>query len=180
MNISSKRRNPLSQSFEPLDLIDRRLIAELQGDARLRLAELARRVGLSAPAVADRLRRLTEGGVLTCRAEVDPRALGYPVCAIVRVSPWNRDLRAIPEVARQTPEVTECYRITGEDCYFMKLHLRSIDDLEPILDTFTPHGRTTTSIVHSAPVPRRPLSAGIAAPGVSGATDRRSSPPPRG
>jgi len=55
------------------------------------------------------------------------------------------------------PEVTECYRITGEDCYFMKLYLRSIDDLEPVLDRFTPHGRTTTSIVHSAPVPRRAL-----------------------
>ncbi len=94
------------------------------------------------------------------RAEVDPRALGYAVCAIVRVSPWNRDLRAIPEVARATPEITECYRITGEDCYFMKLYLRSIDDLEPILDTFTPHGRTTTSIVHSAPVPPRQLPLG--------------------
>jgi Lrp/AsnC family transcriptional regulator, leucine-responsive regulatory protein len=180
MNVPSKRRNRLNQSFEPLDVMDRRLITELQDDARLRLAELARRVGLSAPAVADRLRRLTDDGVLTCRAEVDPRALGYPVCAIVRVSPWNRDLRAIPEVARQTPEVTECYRITGEDCYFMKLYLRSIDDLEPILDTFTPHGRTTTSIVHSAPVPRRPLPAGVDAPGVTDAADRRSWPPLRG
>jgi Lrp/AsnC family transcriptional regulator, leucine-responsive regulatory protein len=180
MNVPSKRRNRLNQSFEPLDVTDRRLITELQDDARLRLAELARRVGLSAPAVADRLRRLTDDGVLTCRAEVDPRALGYPVCAIVRVSPWNRDLRAIPEVARQTPEVTECYRITGEDCYFMKLYLRSIDDLEPILDTFTPHGRTTTSIVHSAPVPRRPLPAGVDAPGVTDAADRRSWPPLRG
>jgi len=176
----SKQRNQREQSFESLDAIDRRLIAELQDDARLRLAELARRVGLSAPAVADRLRQLTDSGALTCRAEVDPRALGYPVCAIVRVSPWNRDLRAIPEVARQTPEVTECYRITGEDCYFMKLYLRSIDDLEPILDTFTPHGRTTTSIVHSAPVPRRPLPVSGDAVGVSDATGRRSWPSLRG
>jgi Lrp/AsnC family transcriptional regulator, leucine-responsive regulatory protein len=180
VNLPSERKNRSSQSFEPLDPIDRRLIAELRDDARLRLAELARRVGLSAPAVAGRLRRLTDGGVLTCRAEVDPRALGYPVCVIVRVSPWNRDLRAIPEVARQTPEVTECYRITGEDCYFMKLYLRSIDDLEPILDTFTPHGRTTTSIVHSAPVPRRPLPIGGDASSFSGATDHRSAPPLRG
>jgi Lrp/AsnC family transcriptional regulator, leucine-responsive regulatory protein len=155
-----ERRYSASQAFEPLDPVDRGLLAELQADARMRVAELARRVGLSPPAVADRLRRLTDSGVLACRAEVDPRALGYGVCAIVRVSPWNRDLRAIPEVARRTPGVTECYRITGEDCYFMKLYLRSIDDLEPILDTFTPHGRTTTSIVHSAPVPRRPLPLG--------------------
>jgi len=162
VNIPAERRNLPTQAYEPLDSLDRRLIAELAADARLRVAELARRIGLSAPAVADRLRRLEDTGVLRCRAEVEPRALGYTVCAIVRVSPWNRDLRAIPEVARATPEVTECYRITGEDCYFMKLYLRSIDDLEPILDTFTPHGRTTTSIVHSAPVPRRPLPLGLA------------------
>ena len=157
MNIPEERRYRPSQTFEPLDAVDRSLLAELQDDARMRVAELARRVGLSPPAVADRLRRLTESGALRCRAEVEPRALGYTVCAIVRVSPWNRDLRAIPDVAQRTPEVTECYRITGEDCYFMKLYLRSIDDLEPILDTFTPHGRTTTSIVHSAPVPPRHL-----------------------
>jgi Lrp/AsnC family transcriptional regulator, leucine-responsive regulatory protein len=157
VNTAMEQRYRSSQTFEPLDAVDLGLLAELQADARLRVAELARRVGLSPPAVADRLRRLTESGALSCRAEVDPRALGYSVCAIVRVSPWNRDLRAIPEVAKATPEVTECYRITGEDCYFMKLYLRSIGDLEPILDTFTPHGRTTTSIVHSAPVPRRTL-----------------------
>jgi Lrp/AsnC family transcriptional regulator, leucine-responsive regulatory protein len=157
VNFPAESRYRAADAFEPLDAIDHRLLAELQADARMRVAELARRVGLSPPAVADRLRRLTDAGVLSCQAEVDPRALGYMVCAIVRVSPWNRDLRAIPEVARQTPGVTECYRITGEDCYFMKLYLHSIDDLEPILDTFTPHGRTTTSIVHSAPVPRRPL-----------------------
>lgn len=90
-------------------------------------------------------------------AEVNPRALGYQLSAIVWVSPLSGHVHAIPDIARQTPEITECYRITGEDCYFMRLHLRSIDDLEPILDLFTPHGRTTTSIVHSAPVPPRPL-----------------------
>ncbi|HEY7431111.1 MAG TPA: Lrp/AsnC family transcriptional regulator [Streptosporangiaceae bacterium] len=157
VKINSERRQQASQTFESLDDVDRALIVALQGDARLRTAGLARRVGLSAPAVADRLRRLAEDGVLSYRAEVDPRALGYPVCAIVRVAPWARDLKVIPGIARETPEVTECYRITGEDCYFMKLHLRSFDDLEPLLDRFTPYGRTTTSIVHSTPVPPRPL-----------------------
>ncbi len=132
-------KNPLERivlsrhAFEPLDSTDRRLIAELQ----------------SHPAA--------EFGVLSYRAEVDPRALGYSICAIVRVSPGSRDIQVIPRLAREVPEITECYRITGEDCYFMKLYLRTIDDLEPILDRFTPHGRTTTSIVHSAPVPPRPL-----------------------
>lgn len=145
------------RSFEPLDAIDRRIVLELQGDARLRIAELGRRVGLSPPAVADRMRRLEDGGVLSYRAEVEPRALGYSICAIVRVSPQSRDIQVIPDIAREVPEVTECYRITGEDCYFMKLYLRGVDELEPILDRFTPYGRTTTSIVHSAPVPPRPL-----------------------
>ncbi|HZD74662.1 MAG TPA: Lrp/AsnC family transcriptional regulator [Actinomycetota bacterium] len=157
MSLPSERRNSRRQTFEPLDAIDRRIIQELLADARLRTAELARRVGLSSPAVAERLRRLEDSGALSYRAEVDPRALGYTISAIVRVSPSTRDLQVIPQIARKLPEVTECYRITGEDCYVMRVHLRSVEDLEPILDHFTPHGRTTTSIVHSAPVPPRPL-----------------------
>jgi Lrp/AsnC family transcriptional regulator, leucine-responsive regulatory protein len=141
-----------------LDPINRRILKELQADARLRTAELARRVRLSAPAVAERVQRLEETGVITgYRAEVDPKALGYPIAAVVRVRPATRQLHRIPELARQTPEVVECLRITGEDCYFIKLHLRSIDELEEILDRFTPFGQTTTSIVHSSPVARRTL-----------------------
>jgi len=140
-----------------MDAIDRRMVAELQAEPRLRVAELARRIGLSGPAVADRLRRLEDTGTLSYRAEVSPRALGYAICAIVRISPTGGGLRLIPSIAREVPNVTECYRITGEDCYLMKLYLNSIDDLEPILDLFTPHGRTTTSIVQSTPVPPRPL-----------------------
>jgi Lrp/AsnC family leucine-responsive transcriptional regulator len=153
----SEQRKNGRQTFDPLDAIDRRIVAELYGDARLRVAELGRRVGLSPPAVAERLRRLTDSGTLRVQAEAEPLALGYTICAIVRVSPTTRDLKLIPEVAGQLPQVTECYRITGEDCYLMKLHLRSIDELEPILDRFTPLGRTTTSIVNATPVPRRPL-----------------------
>jgi Lrp/AsnC family leucine-responsive transcriptional regulator len=153
----SEPRNTGPRAFDSMDDIDRRLVAELYGDARLRVAELGRRVGLSPPAVAERLRRLTEGGAVRFRAEVTPRALGYTICAIVRVSPTTRDLKLIPDIARQLPQVTECYRITGDDCYFMKLHLRSIEELEPILDRFTPLGRTTTSIVNATPVPPRPL-----------------------
>ncbi len=161
MEMPSKQRDFVRQAFEVpdtlLDPLDRRILTELQAAPRLRVAELSRRIGLSGPAVADRLRRLEERGTLSYRAEVNPRALGYTICAIVRISPTGGGLRLIPGIAREVPNVTECYRITGEDCYFMKVHLRSIDDLEPILDLFTPHGRTTTSIVHSAPVPARPL-----------------------
>ena len=140
-----------------LDAINLRLLRELAEDGRLGLAELGRRVGMSAPAVAERVQRLERAGIIAgYRAEIDPRALGYPVAAIVRIRPAPGQLRRIPEIARETPEVTECQRITGEDCYLLRLHLRSIDDLEEVLDRFTPHGLTTTSIVHSSPVPRRP------------------------
>jgi len=161
MEMPSKQRNFVRHAFEipeaSLDAIDRRIVAEVQAAPRLRVAELARRIGLSGPAAADRLRRLEESGTLTYRAEVSPRALGYTIRAIVRISPTGGGLRLIPGIAAEVPNVTECYRVTGEDCYFMTLYLHSIDDLEPILDLFTPHGRTTTSIVHSAPVPARPL-----------------------
>jgi Lrp/AsnC family leucine-responsive transcriptional regulator len=139
-----------------LDPTNRRILKELQAEARLSMAELGRRVSLSPPAVAERVQRLEKSGVITgYHAAVDPKALGFPLSAVVRVAPDSRQLQKIPEIARETPEVVECHRITGEDCFFLKLLLRSIDDLEDILDRFTPFGRTTTSLVHSSPVPAR-------------------------
>src|SRR3984893_10132601 len=152
MEMPSKQRDFVRQAFEipeaPLDAVDRRIVAELQATPRLRIAELSRRIGLSGPAVADRLPRLGETGNLSYRAPGHPRPLGSPISAIVRISPAGGRPRLIPGIAREVPNVTECYRITGEDCYFIKVWLRSIEDLEPVLDLFTPHGRTTTSIVH--------------------------------
>jgi Lrp/AsnC family transcriptional regulator, leucine-responsive regulatory protein len=141
-----------------LDPINQRLLAELQADARVTIAELGRRINLSAPAVADRIQRLERAGVITgYRAEVDPKAIGFPIAAVVRIRPTTRHLQKIPELAREIPEVVDCYRITGEDCFFVKLHLRSMDDLEEILDRFLVLGQTTTSIVHSAPLSGRAL-----------------------
>ncbi|MGH3011647.1 MAG: Lrp/AsnC family transcriptional regulator [Gaiellaceae bacterium] len=141
-----------------LDETNRRIIEELQTEARLSMAELGRRVSLSAPAVAERVQRLERAGVITgYQATVDPKAIGFPLAAVVRVRPASRQLHKIPEVAREIPEVVECYRITGEDCFFVKLHLRAMEDLESILDRFVLYGQTTTSIVHSAPVGPRPL-----------------------
>jgi len=144
-----------------LDATNLRILKELQADARLTMAELGRRVSLSPPAVAERVQRLERAGVINgYHAAVDPKAIGYPIAAVVRVRPASRQLHKIPEVARELPEVVECYRITGEDCFFVKLHLRSMDDLEGILDRFVLYGQTTTSIVHSAPVSPRPLPLG--------------------
>jgi len=162
--LPGKARTRDASAYEAnlLDDVNLRILAELQGDGRLGLAELGRRIGLSAPAVAERVQRLERAGVIRgYRAELDPAALGFPVSAVVRIRPSPGQLRRIPEIALETPEVAECQRITGEDCYLLRLHLRSIDDLEDVLDRFTPHGLTTTSIVHSTPVPRRgpPLEA---------------------
>ena len=144
-----------NQLFDP---INRRLLQELQDDARVTMAELGRRINLSAPAVAERVQRLESAGVITgYRAQVDPKAIGFPIAAVVRVRPTTTRLQKIPELARQIPEVVDCHRITGEDCFFVKLHLRSMDDLEEILDRFLVLGQTTTSIVHSSPIDGRPL-----------------------
>ncbi len=141
-----------------IDELDRRIVGELVADGRLSMAELGRRVSLSPPAVADRVARLERAGVITgYHARIDPRALGFPVAAVVRVAPVAGRLPKVREVARETPEVVECHRITGEDCFLLKLHLRSLDDLEAVLDRFTPYARTTTSLVHSSPVDQRAL-----------------------
>lgn len=122
------------------------------------MAELGRRVGLSPPAVAERMGRLQDEGVITgYQAVVNPRALGYGLAAVVRVRPAPRQLAKVAELARASPEVVECHRITGEDCFFIKLHVRVLEDLEEVLDRFTPFGQTTTSIIHSSPVPGRSL-----------------------
>ncbi|HEV7752061.1 MAG TPA: Lrp/AsnC family transcriptional regulator [Baekduia sp.] len=151
----------IQRSMEPpavvaVDETDRRLLIELQADARLSLAELGRRVGLSAPAVAERVRRLTDDGVIRgFRTDVDPRALGYTLSAIVRVRPAPRQLQKVAELARATPEVVECHRITGEDCFFLKAHVRDVEHLEDVIDRFAFFGQTTTSVMQTSPVPLR-------------------------
>jgi len=158
MPTEQRRRRSNAYERSLLDEIDRRLLEELGSDGRLTMAELGRRISLSPPAVAERVQRLERTGVITgYHAAIDPKAIGYPIAAVVRVRPASRQLQRIPELARETPEVVECYRITGEDCFFLKLHLRSIDDLEEILDRFVAYGQTTTSIIHSTPVASRQL-----------------------
>jgi Lrp/AsnC family leucine-responsive transcriptional regulator len=144
-----------------LDQLDRRILTELSADGRMSIAELGRRVSLSPPAVAERVGRLERAGVITgYHAALDPRALGYELTAIVRVKPAARQLPRIPELAAQIPQISECLRITGEDCFFLKVHLRSIDELSPLLDRFLRYGSTTTSIVNDAPIPGRQLPVG--------------------
>src|SRR4051794_9205840 len=146
------------QNGQLTDATNLRLLDELQRDARLSLAELGRRVGLSSPAVADRLKRLEDEGVITgYRAEVNPRALGYTLGAIIRIRPAPRQIAAVAQLARDTPEVLECHRVTGDDCYVMTAYVRDVEHLEQLIDQFGAYGQTTSSIMQSSPVPRRGL-----------------------
>ncbi|HEY5335997.1 MAG TPA: Lrp/AsnC family transcriptional regulator [Mycobacteriales bacterium] len=136
-----------------------RLLDELQADARLSVAELGRRVGLSPPAVTDRLARLEqENVILGYRAQLNPRALGLALTAVIRARPAPRQLRHVAELAQRSSEIVDCRRITGDDCYIMTAHVRSIEHLEELIDRFVVYAQTTTSIVQSAPVAARGIA----------------------
>lgn len=122
------------------------------------MSALARLVGMSAPAVTERVQRMERAGVITgYRMDVDPAALGLPVTAFARIRPAAGQLPKIAELAAALPQVTECHRITGEDCFLIKVHAPAIEDLEAVLDKFLLFGQTITSIVVSSPVPPRAL-----------------------
>lgn len=147
----------LPKGSSALDGVNRRLLEELSADARLSTADLARRVGMSAPAVRERLTRLEETGVIRgYRLDVDPAALGLPVAAWVRIRPGPGQLSRIADLAASTPQVSQCYRISGEDCFLLQVHVATIEALESVLDAFLLHGQTTSSFIVSTPVPPRP------------------------
>ena len=144
---------------ELLDQTNLRLLGELNANPRITMSALGRRVGMSAPAVTERVQRLERAGViLGYRLEVDPAALGLPVTAFVRIRPAPGQLPKIAELARQLDQVSECYRITGEDCFLVKVHAATVPQLEELLDQFLSYGQTVSSIVVSTPVPPRPLT----------------------
>jgi len=132
------------------------LLKALQEDLRQPVSKLASRIGMSAPAVKERLTRLEETGVIRGYAiDLDPKALGWPITAYVRVRPVPGQLPKIAELAQKMPQVVECHRVTGEDCFIIKVHLDALENLDLILDRFLRYGQTTTSIVQSTPVPLR-------------------------
>ncbi|AOJ14540.1 Lrp/AsnC family transcriptional regulator [Burkholderia vietnamiensis] len=150
----SKRLSP--PASVSLDATDRAIVAALADDARIATSELARQIGLSAPATADRVRRLEAQGVIAgFTVELDPRALGYTLQAIVRVKPLPGQLHLVEDVLRRIPEFVECDKVTGEDCFICRLYLRTIEHLDDILSKVTERAETSTAIVKSTPVPRR-------------------------
>ena len=150
-NISFSTVNPV------LDAVNLSLLTHLLENPRMPMTELARRVSMSSPSVTERVQRMEEAGVIRgYRLDLDPKALGLPLTAFVRLRPVPGELPRIAALAQETPEVVECHRITGEDCFILKLQVAQIEQLEHVLDAFLAFGNTTTSIVQSSPVPLRP------------------------
>lgn len=174
MNMPKESRNSCVLTYDPthalLDAVNLRLLACLQENPRLTMSELSRRIGMSSPAVTERVRRMEEAGIIAgYRLDIDPAALGLPVAAYIRIRPSPGQLPRIAELAQQIAEVVECHRVTGEDCFVIKVHLPAMDQLDRVLDRFLLYGMTTTSIIQSSPVPLRSLP--VPAPRTAGTDD---------
>jgi len=143
-----------------LDRADAAIVTALAENARISTAELARSVGLSAPSVAERMRRLEEAGFIEgYAARINPQALGLPLAAWLRIRPLPGELARVADILRGLPAIVECDRITGEDCFLARAHVASVAELETLIDEIIPFAMTNTSIIQSSPVPRRlPLS----------------------
>lgn len=139
-----------------LDATDGRILEALIDDARISIAELARTVGLSPPSVSERIKRLEEAGVIEgYTLTIDPKALGLPLAAWLRIRPIPGQFHKVAGILQRLPEIVECDRITGEDCFIARAHVRSMDDLEKLIDQVIPYAMTNTSIIQSSPVKRR-------------------------
>jgi Lrp/AsnC family leucine-responsive transcriptional regulator len=139
-----------------IDTTDAKILRALAEDARITMADLARKAGLSAPSVTERVRRLEEAGIVTgYAARIDPAALGLPLAAYVRIRPMPGQLKKVAEVLNGLEAIVECDRVTGEDCFIARAHVRSMQDLERVIDQIIPFAMTNTSIIQSSPVKRR-------------------------
>jgi Lrp/AsnC family transcriptional regulator, leucine-responsive regulatory protein len=146
----------LRTELSRIDRLDCRILTVLAADARITLADLARKVGLSAPSVAERMKRLEENGVIRGYAvQIDPAALGLPLAALIRVQPMPGQLAKLTALLSRLEAIVECDRVTGDDCFVAKAHVASVRELEALIDRIIPLGTTNTAIIQSSPIERR-------------------------
>ncbi len=139
-----------------LDAIDEVILKTLIANGRTTTAELARTVKLSSPSVAERVKRLEEAGIITgYTAQVSAEALGRPIAVWFRVRPVPGEMKRVAEIIRSIPEITQCDRVTGEDCFLARANLASVADMERVIDLIIPYAMTNTSIIQSSPVELR-------------------------
>ena len=144
---------------ERLDAIDCQLLTRLQADARLSYRALGRLIGLSQPAVADRIRRMEEDGVLTgYRGQIDRAMVGLPITAYLRVRCTTDKFNAVQRLALGLPSVLECHHVTGEDCFFVKVATATVTDLEQAIERFREYGETISSVVLSTVTENKPVA----------------------
>ncbi len=154
--MKEKIHNDLRSEETGLDRIDAAILRELCADARIPRAELSRRVGLSAPSVADRVRRLEDTGVIRgYGARIDPARLGYGLTILIRARPLPGEMNNMIEAIRKTPQIVACDRVSGEDCFVARAHVRDVSQMEAVIDRIVPFGATNSSIVQSSPVEER-------------------------
>ncbi|WP_019407822.1 Lrp/AsnC family transcriptional regulator [Pseudomonas psychrophila] len=138
------------------DEIDQLLIGALMEDSRKSLKALAALSGLSSPSVAERIRKLEEREVIKgYTVEVDPKAFGYQLQAIIRIRPLPGQLQEVERQIQNIPQFTECDKVTGEDCFIARLCVRSIEQLDTLLDNLNAYAETNTAIIKKSPVKRR-------------------------
>ncbi len=140
-----------------LDSTGWQLLQALQQDARLSYTELGQRVGLTAPAVAERVRKMEDAGIISgYHAEINRAKIGFPITAIIRMGTLagERCTSSAPFI-EDIPEVLECYRVTGSDAFIVKMMAASVEHLVALIDRLSAHGQLTTSMVLSTPVARR-------------------------
>jgi Lrp/AsnC family leucine-responsive transcriptional regulator len=145
-------------AVDSLDDLDFSLLDALQTDGRASYAELGRLIGLSPSAVAERVRRLEESGVITgYRCDIDPERLGLGIRALVRLRYPNGNYRPFHDLLASTPEIVEAHHVTGEDCFVLTVLARSMRHLEEVTGRIAGLGAITTSVVYSSPLPGRPV-----------------------
>ena len=144
-------------NYDRIDETDQKLLDALAVNARLSLKELAQAAGMSSPSAAERLRRLEERGIIRAfTIDIDPAALGYPLQAIVRVRPLPGQLHIVEKLIQETPEFIECDKVTGDDCFVARLFVRSIGELDKLLDRIADKAETSTALIKAQPIRRRP------------------------
>lgn len=137
-----------------IDKIDCAILEELQLEARIPFAELGRRVGLSTPAVIERVRQLEESGVIVAyRAELDCAKVGLPVRAFIKVTIAGDKLFKFASLTQKVPEVVACHRVTGAESYIVQIAVRDTQHMEKVIDSLMPYLSTNTSLILASPVP---------------------------
>ena len=141
-----------------LDSVGWAILKELQADARLSFSELGKRIGMSSPAIAERVRRMEAAGIIRgYRAEIDLSGVGYGISAILRIQSFNGQTSRIYDLAATMSEVRDCFEVTGDDCYIIRVAVASVEHLESLIRQFSTYSQVITSLILSAPIRNRPV-----------------------